>query len=249
MGRKVHPIGMRLKINKPWRARWFAEGTQYREQLQQDLTVRHLLMGVPSKGGTAANAKVLKLRRKLPASVLENRAGIAGIDIERFPGKMKLTVHTAKPGVLIGRKGSDIKQIRAAVEELVGQKVDLDVKEVEAPDTVAILVAQNIAGQLERRVSYRRAMKRAMQQAMRQGAQGIKIMVSGRLAGADMARTVWLREGRVPLQTLRADIDYAQMEATTTYGQIGIKVWIYKGEVLPEGEEKVEATEGVYVSK
>ncbi len=250
MGRKVHPIGMRLKITKPWRARWFADGEQYREQLQQDLAIRHLLMGVPSKGGSAANARVLKLRRRLPDAVLQNRAGIAAVDIERYPGKVKLTIHTAKPGVLIGRKGRDIKIIREVLQELIGQAADIDVKEVESPDTVAILVARNIADQLERRVAYRRAMKRAIQQAMRQGAKGIKIMVSGRLAGADMARTVWLREGRVPLQTLRADIDYARAEATTTYGQIGIKVWIYKGEVLPEkDEEKVEATEGVYVSK
>jgi small subunit ribosomal protein S3 len=208
-------------------------------------------MGIPSKGGTAANARVHKLRKRLPESITQTRAGIAAVDIERFPGKVKLTIHTARPGVLIGRKGRDIKIIRDVLNELVGQNVDIDVKEVQSPDTSAVLVAQNIAEQLERRVSYRRAMKRAMQQAMRAGAKGIKIMVSGRLAGADMARTVWLREGRVPLQTLRADIDYAKTEATTTYGQIGIKVWIYKGEVLSQAneEEQIEATEGVYVSK
>lgn len=251
MGRKVHPIGMRLNIIKPWQARWFAEGEQYRDQLQQDLEIRHLLMGIPSKGGMAANARVHKLRKRLPESIIQSRAGISAVDIERFPGKVKLTIHTAKPGVLIGRKGRDIKIIRDVLNELVGQNVDIDVKEVQSPDTSAVLVAQNVAEQLERRVSYRRAMKRVMQQAMRAGAKGIKIMVSGRLAGADMARTVWLREGRVPLQTLRADIDYAQTEATTAYGQIGIKVWIYKGEVLSQAneEEQIEATEGVYVSK
>jgi len=249
MGRKVHPIGFRLKVNQPWKARWFAEGTQYRDQLHQDLAIRSLLMGVTSKGGTAMNAEVNSLRRTMPENIMNYRAGISNIEIERFPGKLKVTLFTAKPGILIGRKGEGIKRVRTGLESLVGQKVDLDVKEVDNPDTDAVLVARNIADQLQRRISYRRAMKRAIQQAMRQGAEGIKIMVSGRLAGAEMARTVWLRDGRVPLQTLRAHIDYAVDEATTTYGQIGIKVWIYKGEIIPETEEKVEATEGVYVSK
>jgi len=249
MGRKVHPIGMRLGVNETWQGRWFAEGAQYRQQLHQDLAIRSLLMGIVSKGGAAHSAEVKKLRREMPDAVLSNRAGISRIDIERYPGKIRIAIHTAKPGVLIGRKGESVKKIRRAFETLIGKKVDLDIKEIESPDTDAFLVAQNIADQLERRISYRRAMKRAIQQAMRAGAQGIKIMVGGRLAGAEMARTVWLRDGRVPLQTLRAKIDFAKAEATTTYGQIGIKVWIYSGESMPEVEEQVETTEGVYVSE
>jgi small subunit ribosomal protein S3 len=249
MGRKVHPIGMRLGVNETWQGRWFAEGTQYRQQLHQDLAIRSLLMGIVSKGGAAHSAEVKKLRREMPDAVLANRAGVSRIDIERYPGKIRIAIHTAKPGVLIGRKGESVKKIRAAFETLIGKKVDLDIKEIDSPDTDAFLVARNIADQLERRISYRRAMKRAIQQAMRAGAQGIKIMVGGRLAGAEMARTVWLRDGRVPLQTLRAKIDFAKAEATTTYGQIGIKVWIYSGESMPEVEEQVETTEGVYVSE
>ena len=226
MGRKVHPIGFRLGINKTWEARWYAEGRDYTEQLHQDLAIRK------------------RIRELAP------RAGVSRIEIERYPNKVKVYINTAKPGVLIGRKGENIKRLRQALEALVGGKVEVDIKEIKNPDLDAYLVAHNIAEQLERRVSYRRAMQRAIQQAMRQGAKGIKIQVSGRLAGAEMARTVWLRDGRVPLQTLRADIDYAKAEALTTYGRIGVKVWIYKGEVLPEAEEEVpEAAEGVYVSK
>jgi len=160
-----------------------------------------------------------------------------------------VAVWTAKPGILIGRKGEGIKKIRISMEALTGKKVDLDIKEIKAPDCDAYLVANNIADQLERRISYRRAMKRAIQQAMRQGAQGIKIEVGGRLAGAEMARNAWLRDGRVPLQTLRANIEFARAEALTTYGRIGVKVWVYKGDMKPEVEEKVETTEGVYVSE
>ena len=248
MGRKVHPIGMRLGINTQWQGRWFAEGAQYREQLQQDMAIRSLLMGKTSKGGAAKDAAVHKLRKELPDAVLGGKAGVSRIDVERFPGKTKVSIHTAKPGILIGRKGEGVKKIRVALETLIGRKVDLDIKEISSPDLDAVLVAHNIADQLERRIAYRRAMKRAIQTAMKQGAQGIKIEVAGRLGGAEMARTVWLREGRVPLQTLRASIDFARTEATTTYGQIGIKVWVYKGEAAPEVEEKTEATEGVYVS-
>jgi len=159
-------------------------------------------------------------------------------------------VHTAKPGILIGRKGDTVKKIRQDLTALTGKNIDLEIKEIKAPDCDATFgLTMNIAGQIERRVSYRRAMKRALQQAMRQGAQGIKVEVAGRLSGAEMARTVWLRDGRVPLQTLRANIDFARYEALTTYGRIGVKVWIYKGEVLPGVEEKVEATEGVYISE
>ena len=249
MGRKVHPIGMRLGINQGWQGRWFAEGSQYRQQLHQDLAIRSLLQGTTSKGGASKDTDVRKLRIGLPDSVKNGKAGISRIEVERFPGKIRVAIHTAKPGILIGRKGEGVKKIRAALETLVGKKVDLDIKEISSPDTDAVLVARNVADQLERRIAYRRAMKRAIQQAMRQGAQGIKIMVGGRLGGAEMSRDVWLRDGRVPLQTLRANVDYARTEASTTYGQLGVKVWIYKGEAVPETEEKVEATEGVYVSE
>jgi small subunit ribosomal protein S3 len=225
MGRKVHPIGFRLKINKTWDGRWYAEGENYVNQLHQDFEIRDLV------------------QNEAP------RAGVSRVEIERFPGKVKISVHTAKPGILIGRKGESVKKLRSSLESLVGKKIDLDIKEIKSADLDAYLVAKNIAEQLERRISYQRAMKRAIQQAMRQGAQGVRIEVSGRLSGAEMARSVNMREGRVPRQTLRADIDYAQTEALTTYGRIGVKVWIYKGEVLPEVEEKAEATEGVYVSE
>lgn len=225
MGRKVHPTGFRLKINKTWEGRWFAEGEDYVKNLHQDFELRDLV------------------RAEAP------RAGVSRIEIERFPGKVKVAVHTAKPGILIGRKGENVKKMRQKLEEVVGKKIDLEIKEIKTPDLDAYLVAHNISDQLERRISYQRAMKRAIQSAMRQGGQGIRVEVSGRLSGAEMARTVNMREGRVPRQTLRADIDYAMAEALTTYGRIGVKVWIYKGEVLPEVEEKVESTEGVYVSE
>ncbi len=250
MGRKVHPIGFRLGINQPWGGRWFAEGNTYRQQLHQDFAIRALLMGGLSKGGAAAAEKVREYRKQMPESIREGKAGISRVDVERTPGKIRISIHTAKPGILIGRKGEGVKKIRSALEALVGKKIDLDIKEISSPDTDAMLVAQNIADQLERRVAYRRAMKRAIQQALKQGAEGVKILVGGRLGGAEMSRDVWLREGRVPLQTLRANLDFATAEALTTYGQIGIKVWIYKGESAGvEVEEKVEATEGVYVSE
>lgn len=225
MGRKVHPIGYRLGIIKPWDARWFAKGNNYSEYLDQDLEIRKMLKDYSGK------------------------AGVSRVEIERFPSKIRVIVNTAKPGILIGRKGENVKKIRSDLETLTGSKIDLDIKEIKEPDLDAYLVALNIAGQLERRVAYRRAMKRAITQAIRQGAKGCKIEVAGRLGGAEMARTVWLREGRVPLQTLRADIDFARHEASTTYGQIGIKVWVYKGDVLPGAEEKAERTEGVYISE
>jgi small subunit ribosomal protein S3 len=225
MGRKVNPIGFRLKINKTWESRWYAEGQNYINQLHQDFELRDLVHKEA------------------------NRAGVSRIEVERFPGKVKVIVYTAKPGILIGRKGENIKKIRQSLEALVGKKIDLEIKEIKSPDLDAYLVAHNIAEQIERRISHQRAMKRAMQQAMRQGAEGVRVEVAGRLSGAEMARVVNMREGRVPRATLRADIDYCQTEALTTYGRIGVKVWIYRGEVLPEVEEKVEATEGVYVSE
>lgn len=249
MGRKVHPIGMRLGINQGWQGRWFAEGTQYRDQLHQDFAIRNLLMGIPSKGGAAKSTEVRKLRKDLPDTIKSGKAGISRIEVERYPGKLRVAIYTAKPGILIGRKGEGVKKVRSCLETLVGRKVELDIKEIASPDTDAMLVAKNVADQLERRIAYRRAMKRAIQQAMKQGAEGIKILVGGRLGGAEMSRDVWLRDGRVPLQTLRANLDYARAEATTTYGQIGVTVWVYKGETVPEIEEKAEATEGVYVSE
>jgi len=225
MGRKVHPIGFRLNVTRAWRGRWFAEGGLYREQLNQDFAIQKLIQDASP------------------------RAGVSRIEVERFPGKIKVTVYTAKPGILIGRKGEGVKKVRTSLEELAGKKMDLDIKEIKAPDTDAYLVARNIADQMERRISYRRAMKRAIQQAMRQGAEGIKIEVAGRLSGAEMARTVWLRDGRVPLQTLRANIDFSKAEALTTFGRIGVKVWVFSGLFKPELEEKIESTEGVYVSE
>ncbi len=226
MGRKVHPTGFRLKINKTWEGRWYAEGEQYVNQLHQDFEIRELV------------------RTYTP------RAGVSRVEIERFPGKVKIIAHTAKPGVLIGRRGDNIKGLREKLGQMIpNKKVDLDIKEIKNPDLDAYLVASNIADQIQRRISFQRAIKRAIQQAMRQGAQGIRVEVAGRLSGAEMARTVSMREGRVPRQTLRADIDYALAEARTTYGQIGIKVWIYKGDVLARPEEQVARTEGVYVSK
>ena len=225
MGRKVNPVGFRLKINRTWEGRWYAEGSEYVNNLHQDFALRELV------------------RNEAP------RAGVSLVEIERFPGKVKVIVHTAKPGILIGKKGDTVKKIRQSLEAAVGKKVDLEIKEIKSPDLDAYLVSRNIAEQLERRISYQRAMKRAIQQAMRQGGEGIRLEVSGRLSGAEMARTVNMREGRVPRQTLRANIDFSKAEAGTTYGKIGVKVWIYKGDSLPEVEEKVESTEGVYVSE
>ena len=225
MGRKVHPIGFRLGVNQTWEGRWFAEGKEYVDQLHQDMHIRDLIRDTA------------------------DRAGISKIEIERFPGRIRIIVNTARPGVLIGKKGGAVKEIRTKVEELTKQKIDLEIKEIKNPDCDAFLVAENIAQQIEKRIGYRRAMKRALQQATRQGAKGIKVEVAGRLNGAEMCRTIWLREGRVPLQTLRANFDFARANALTTYGLIGVKVWIYKGEILPGTEEVIESTEGVYDSK
>lgn len=225
MGRKVHPIGFRLKVNKTWDGRWYAEGENYVDNLHQDFKISEAIREDPP------------------------RAGVSRIEIERFPGKVKIVVHTSKPGVLIGRRGENVKNLRALLEGMVGKKVELEIKEIKDPDLDARLVAHNIAEQLERRISFQRAMKRAIQQTMRAGGEGIRVEVSGRLSGAEMARSVNMREGRVPRQTLRADIDYAIAESLTTYGRIGVKVWIYKGDVLPELEEIPETTEGVYVSE
>jgi len=214
LGRKVHPYGFRLKVIRDWKARWYAEGKQYADLLGEDLSVRQLI------------------RDNL------QRAGVSDIEIERFPNQVSITIHTAKPGIVIGRRGVTVKALRKDLEALTGKRIRLDVQEVERPEIDAYLVAENVVQQLERRISHSRAMRRAAQQAMRFGAKGIKVLCSGRLSGAEMARREWIREGRVPLQTMRADIDYAQTEALTTYGRIGVKVWIYKGEVLPKASSE-----------
>jgi small subunit ribosomal protein S3 len=221
LGRKVHPIGFRLKIIRDWNARWYAEGDQYRDLLQEDFAIRRLIMA------------------ELP------RGGIANIEIERFPNQVQVVIHTSKPGIVIGRKGVTVKEIRSKLRDLSKKSVKLDVEEIADPDLNAQLVSENIANQLNRRISHSRAMKRAAMQAMRQGAQGIRIECGGRLSGAEMARTEKIWDGRVPRNTIRADLDYGFAEALTTFGRIGVKVWIYKGDILPQ---KSEATD-VYISE
>ena len=213
MGRKVHPLGFRLGIIKDWQARWYAEREEYANLLQEDLDILELI------------------RKEM------GQAGISRIEIERFPKQVSITIWTAKPGIIIGRKGASVKNLRQDLEKLSAKRVRIDVQEVERHELDAYLVAENIASQLERRIAHSRAMIRAVTQAMRLGAEGVKIICSGRLSGAEMARREWVMEGQVPRNTLRADIDYGFAEALTTYGRIGIKVWIYKGEVLPEVAE------------
>jgi small subunit ribosomal protein S3 len=221
LGRKVHPVGFRLKSIRDWNTRWYAEGDRYRELLQEDFAIRRLIMA------------------ELP------RGGIARIEIERFPNQVQVVIHTSKPGIVIGRKGATVKEIRAKLRDLTDKAVKLDVEEITDPDLNAQLVCENIANQLNRRISHSRAMKRAAMQAMRQGAQGIRIECGGRLSGAEMARTEKIWDGRVPRNTIRADLDYGFAEALTTFGRIGVKVWIYKGDILPQ---KNEATD-VYISE
>ena len=210
MGQKINPIGFRLAVQKNWSSRWYANTKNFPAMLQSDIKVREFL------------------NKKLAA------AAVSKIIIERPAKNAKITIYSARPGVVIGKKGEDIESLRAALQGLMGVPVHLNIEEVRKPEIDATLIAQSIAQQLEKRVMFRRAMKRAMQNAMRLGAQGIKIMSSGRLNGIEIARTEWYREGRVPLHTLRADIDYGVAEASTTYGIIGIKVWVFKGEVFAE---------------
>jgi small subunit ribosomal protein S3 len=222
MGQKINPIGFRLGINRTWDSRWFANKGEYGSLLQEDLKIRETLL------------QDLK------------QAAVSKIVIERPHRKCRVSIHTARPGIVIGKKGADIDKIRAKVKKFTDSEVHINIVEVRKPETDATLVAQGIAQQLERRVAFRRAMKRAVQTAIRMGAGGIRVNVGGRLGGADIARTEWYREGRVPLHTLRADIDYGMAEAKTTYGIIGVKVWIFKGEVLehdPTAHER-RATEG-----
>jgi len=223
LGRKVHPYGFRLGVIRDWKSHWYAEGEEYADLLHED---RHIRERINEEVG---------------------HAGVAKIEIERFPNQVSVTVWTAKPGIVIGRKGSTVKELRQDLMDLTGKRVSVDVQEVEDPELNAHLVAENVARQLERRVSHRRAMQRAVESAMRAGARGVKVKCKGRLYGAEMARQQWEREGRVPLQTLRADIDYAQDEANTTYGRIGVKVWIYKGEILPPLEEGEAEPEEAFV--
>ncbi|HLT18368.1 MAG TPA: 30S ribosomal protein S3 [Thermomicrobiales bacterium] len=214
MGRKVHPIGFRLGGVHSWDSNWYAE-RNYTEQLHEDLRIRELI----DKEMT--------------------RAGISRVYIERSANRIEITIHTSKPGIVIGKQGSNVERLRQLLEDDLGKRVHLKIEEVKVPELDAQLVAESIAEQLQRRVSYRRAMKHAVSQAMRRGAQGVKIRLSGRLGGAEMSRAVVEMDGRVPLHTLRADIDFATVHATTTYGQIGVKVWIYRGDILPEREQEV----------
>jgi len=208
MGQKVNPNGIRLGIVKKHTSVWFADGEEYANNLVADLQVREFI------------------QKKLA------NASVARVDIERPAKTAKITIYTARPGIVIGKKGEDVEKLRRELTQKMGIPVQVNIEEIRKPDLDAQLVSANVAQQLERRVMFRRAMKRAVQNAMRQGAEGIRIQVSGRLGGAEIARTEWYREGRVPLHTLRADIDYATSEANTTYGIIGVKVWIFKGEIL-----------------
>lgn len=208
MGQKVHPIGFRVGIYKDWSSRWYGE-KDYAKFLHEDIRVR----------------KFVKEKLK--------HAGISKIGIERTANNMRLVIHTAKPGIVIGKKGSEIDVLKKDIAKFAGRAVDVDIQEVRRPDTDAQLVAENIALQMERRVAFRRAMKKAVTTTLKLGAKGIKVMCAGRLGGAEIARREWYREGRVPLHTLRADIDYGFAEALTTYGIIGVKVWIFKGEIMP----------------
>jgi small subunit ribosomal protein S3 len=207
MGQKVNPVGLRLGINRTWDSRWFAED-DYGRLLHEDLRIRKLL-----------NERLAQ-------------AGVSRIVIERPAKKARLTIHTARPGIVIGRKGADIEKLKAEVQKLTGSEVHLNIIEIRKPEVDARLVAENIAQQMERRVSIRRAVKRAVQSAQRLGAEGIRVNCSGRLGGAEIARLVWYREGRVPLHTLRANIDFGTATAKTSYGTCGVKVWIYKGEIM-----------------
>ena len=213
MGQKVHPTGIRLGVVKDHNSVWYANSKTYAQNLINDLEVREYIL------------------KKLDA------ASVSRVKIERPAQTARITIFTARPGIVIGKKGEDVDGLRKDLSAKMGVPVHINIEEIRKPDVDARLVAQNVAQQLERRVMFRRAMKRVVQNAMRQGAEGIKVQVGGRLGGAEIARTEWYREGRVPLHTLRADIDYATYEAHTTYGVIGVKVWIFKGEVIGEGEE------------
>ncbi|HEX2164250.1 MAG TPA: 30S ribosomal protein S3 [Thermoanaerobaculia bacterium] len=209
MGQKTHPYGFRLGYNKTWHSRWYADAA-YADTLIEDVTLRS------------------RLKKRLA------HAGVSEIDIERAAERMRITIHTSRPGIIIGRKGAEVDKLRDDLIKQLGREVHINIQEVQRPELDAQLVAESIAGQLERRVSFRRAMKKAMESAFRFGAKGVKIMVAGRLGGHEIARTEWYQEGRLPLHTLKADIDYGLAEARTTYGVIGVKVWVYRGDLLRE---------------
>ena len=218
MGQKVNPIGIRLKINRTWDSVWFAKKQKYGTYLIEDFKIRKYI------NNTIKNS------------------GVSKIQIERPSKKCVVTIFTSRPGFVIGKKGSDIEKIKRNISKITSDEVSVNIKEIRKPELDSFLVAENIAQQLEKRVAYRRAMKRAMSSALRLGAKGIKVTVSGRLGGNEIARTEWLREGSIPLHTLRADVDYAEAEASTTYGIIGVKVWIYKGVVFQKDlQKKIEA--------
>jgi small subunit ribosomal protein S3 len=222
MGRKVHPVGFRLKAIRDWNTRWYAEKQAYQDLLFEDFQIRKMIA------------------KELPA------AGVSNLEIERAaPNQVQVTIHTAKPGIVIGRKGASVKELRGKLRQLTGKAVRLEVEEITQPDTDAQLIAENVANQLQRRISHSRAMKRAAMQAMRNGAEGVRIEVSGRLGGSDMARNEKVWDGRVPRNTIRADMQYGFAEALTTFGMIGVKVWIYRGEVLPQKADTMD----VYVSE
>ncbi len=220
MGQKVHPYGFRLGINKPWKSNWFGK-RDFPELLQEDIKIRNFL------------------RKNL------SHAGIANLEIERSANRIRINIHTARPGIIIGKKGLEVDRLKEELQRIIGGKqVNLNIKEIRRAELDASLVAQNIALQLEKRISFRRAMKKSVQSSLRFGALGIKIRCSGRLGGHEIARSEWYREGRVPLHTLRADIDYGTAEALTTYGIIGIKVWVYKGEIFEKAGAPAEKEDG-----
>ncbi len=219
MGQKIHPTGFRLAVNRAWGSRWYANSREFPRMLNEDITVRSYL------------------RKKL------SHASVGRVLIERPAKNARITVYSARPGVVIGKKGEDIEQLKGNLQRIMGVPVHVNIEEIRKPELDAQLIADSIAQQLEKRIMFRRAMKRAMQNAMRLGAQGIKIMSAGRLNGIEIARTEWYREGRVPLHTLRADIEYGFSEAKTTYGVIGIKVWVFKGEVLARNEQPAAVPE------
>ena len=219
MGQKVHPKGLRIGIIKDWDAKWYSQ-KDFKKLLHEDFKIRKFV------------------KEKLYAS------GISRVEIERAANRVKINIFTAKHGIVIGRGGAEVENLKKQLETMTGKKVNINISEVKKPELDAQLVAESVAASLEKRIAFRRAMKQSVSRSMRMGAEGIKIMCSGRLAGAEIARTEWYSEGKVPLHTLRADIDYGFAEANTTYGKIGVKVWIYKGEILPEKEPKKQAVEG-----
>ncbi|HVM30618.1 MAG TPA: 30S ribosomal protein S3 [Candidatus Limnocylindrales bacterium] len=216
MGRKVHPYGFRLGVARTWNAKWYA-GKGYTDLLKEDIAIRQLVA-----------------RRLANASVSQ-------VEVERGINHVTVTVHTAKPGIVIGKGGANVEALRQQIGRLTSRKVKLEIKEIRQPELDAVLVATNIAQQLSRRIAFRKAMKQAVQRTMKAGAKGVRVQVSGRLGGSEMARREWEKEGRIPLNTLRADISYGQVHAHTTYGRIGVKVWIYRGDVLPERHAPPEA--------